>query len=67
MVNERYFLLCREATLRHPVMQQTLAILSDPAFKQSVNALPGYDSAQSGTVTPLRQAFASLNEFTPAS
>jgi molybdate-binding protein len=67
MVNERYFLLCHEATLQHPVMQKTLAILADPEFKQLVNALPGYDSAQSGTVTPLRDAFVSLGEYTPVS
>lgn len=63
MVNERYFLICHEATLQHPVMQQTLAILADPGFKTSVNALPGYDSAHSGKVTPLHEAFA-LNQFT---
>lgn len=64
MVNERYFLICEKAMLQHPVLQETLAILADPAFKQSVNALPGYDSARSGTVTPLKQAFA-LPEVTP--
>lgn len=65
MVNERYFLLCREGTLEHPVMQKTLAILNNPEFKQSVNALPGYDSAQSGAITPLLEAFPALKEFTP--
>jgi molybdate transport repressor ModE-like protein len=58
MVNERYFLICREATLHHPVMQATLRILADPDCKSSVNALPGYDSTHSGTITPLREAFA---------
>ena len=58
MVNERYFLICHKATLQHPVMRKTLAILKDPEFKTSVNALPGYDSARSGTVTPLSEAFA---------
>jgi molybdate transport repressor ModE-like protein len=57
MVNERYFLVCRQPALRHPVMQQVLTVLSDPAFKTSVNALPGYDSKNSGTVTPMAQAF----------
>ena len=64
MVNERYFLICHEATLQHPVMQKALAILADPDFKTSVNALPGYDSAHSGKITPLREAF-DLNQFTP--
>jgi molybdate transport repressor ModE-like protein len=66
MVNERYFLICHEATLQHPVMQKTLAILADADFKTWINALPGYDSAQSGNVTPFKEAFAS-NEFTPLS
>ena len=65
MVNERYFLICHEATLQHPVMQKTLAILADPGFKQSVNALPGYDSTHSGQIQPLKDAFA-MNAFTPA-
>ena len=57
MVKERYFLICHEATLEHPVMRATLNTLSDPAFKQSVNALPGYDSTHSGQITPLKAAF----------
>ncbi|QCB46057.1 substrate-binding domain-containing protein [Hydrogenophaga sp. PAMC20947] len=65
MVNERYFLICHEATLQHPVMQKTLSILADPDFKSSVNALPGYDSTHSGQITPLKEAFAE-NAFTPA-
>jgi molybdate transport repressor ModE-like protein len=65
MVNERYFLICHEATLEHPVMRKTLSILTDPDFKTSVNALPGYDSAQSGQVTPFKEAF-TLNKFTSA-
>lgn len=57
MVNERYFLVCHQAALQHPVMQQVLEVLRDPAFKASVNALPGYDSRDSGQLTPLAQAF----------
>lgn len=67
MANERYFLICHKTTLQHPVMQKTLAVLSDPVFKKSVNALPGYDSAQSGNITPLREAFAALGTSTPDS
>ncbi|MEX1168163.1 MAG: substrate-binding domain-containing protein [Hydrogenophaga sp.] len=64
MANERYFLLCHEATLQHPVMQKALSILADPEFKQSVNALPGYDSAQSGNITPFHQAFGNVKTIT---
>lgn len=58
MVNERYFLLCRAATLEHPVMRAVLDTLADPDFKRTVDALPGYDSAHSGRITPWSQAFA---------
>lgn len=57
MVNERYFLVCRSAAFDDPVMKKLLAILADPAFKTSVNALPGYDSRGSGVVTPWAEAF----------
>lgn len=57
MASERYFLVCHEAALDHPVMQAVLDILRGPAFKSQVNALPGYDSRASGSVTPLAQAF----------
>lgn len=57
MVNERYVLVCRATAIEHPVMQAVLQILRDPAFKTTVDALPGYDARDSGTVTPLAQAF----------
>lgn len=64
MVNERYFLVCHEATLQHPAMQRVLSILADPGFKTTVNALPGYDSTHSGQVTPMSEAF-DPKAFTP--
>ena len=58
LASERYFLLCRAATLATPAMQQLLAALRDPAFNAAVDALPGYRAVDAGRVTPLRQAFA---------
>ena len=58
MVNERYVLVCRAATLDHPAMQAVQRTLTDPAFKRMVDALPGYDAAHSGRITPWREAFA---------
>jgi len=57
LANERYFLLCRAATLDLPALQRLLATLRDPAFAAAVDALPGYRAADSGRVTPLRAAF----------
>ena len=57
LASERYFLLCRAATLETPAMQQLLAALRDPAFNAAVDALPGYRAVDAGKVTPLRSAF----------
>ena len=57
MINERYFLITRTHTLEQPAMQQLIATLQAPAFKSEVNALPGYDSRQCGTVTRWSEAF----------
>ena len=58
MVNERYVLVCRAATLDHPAMQAVQRTLANPDFKRTVDALPGYDAAHSGRITPWREAFA---------
>jgi len=39
-------------------MQAVTRTLADPVFKRTVDALPGYDAAHSGRVTPWRVAFA---------
>jgi len=59
IVTERYVLVCHAATLEHPTLQAALATLSDPDFKRTVDALPGYDAAHSGRITPWQAAFAS--------
>lgn len=62
MVTERYFLVCQQKTMAHPIMRQVLSILRDPVFKDSVNALPGYDSMHSGVVSKLQDAFPSIRK-----
>jgi molybdate transport repressor ModE-like protein len=61
MVNERYFLLGRSASLAQPAVQALLAILRSPAFKAAVDELPGYNARDAGQVLPLDQAFAGVN------
>ena len=63
LASERYFLLCRAATLETPAMQQLLAALRDPAFNAAVDALPGYRAVDAGRVTPLRSAFGGAGRF----
>lgn len=60
LANERYFLLCRTALMDSPAMQTVVAALRDPALREALHALPGYDPAIAGTVTPLREAFPAL-------
>ena len=57
LAKERYFLVCKVATLQSPAMAQLVDILNSDAFRQAVNLLPGYDARHAGTVTPLAQAF----------
>lgn len=57
LATERYFLLCRQATLVATAMQPLLAALRSDAFRAEVDALPGYSPDQIGRVTPLHEAF----------
>jgi molybdate transport repressor ModE-like protein len=56
LANERYFLLCRTASLTMPAIQAVVAALRDPVLRAAIDALPGYDAAIAGTVTPLAEA-----------
>ena len=58
LASERYFLLCRAATLAVPALQPVLALLHSAAFRAAMQTLPGYDPANLGRVTPLQAAFA---------
>ncbi|MDE2094115.1 MAG: helix-turn-helix transcriptional regulator [Burkholderiales bacterium] len=63
LANERYFLLCRAALMDSPAMKTVVAALRDPGLREVLNALPGYDPAIAGIVTPLREAFPTLAEL----
>jgi molybdate transport repressor ModE-like protein len=60
LASECYFLLCRSTLVDTPVLQAVLRVLRDPAFRQALNALPGYDAGIAGQVMPLAEAFPSL-------
>jgi molybdate transport repressor ModE-like protein len=60
VATERYLLLCRDAVMDSPAMQQVVAALRDPALRAQLAALPGYDPAAAGTVMPLVQAYPAL-------
>jgi len=57
LVSERYFLLCDDTHLDSPGLRAVLEVLCSPAFRQAVDALPGYSAAHCGQVQTLEQAF----------
>ena len=60
MATERYFLLCRNDVMATPALQKVLSLLRDPAFRATLQDLPGYDAAASGTAVALEQAYPAL-------
>src|SRR3569832_1362828 len=57
LVRERYFLALTSASLEDPMMKQVLSILRSDTLRQAINALPGYDAAETGTILSLSEAF----------
>ncbi|RQO61299.1 LysR family transcriptional regulator [Paucibacter sp. KBW04] len=60
LANERYFLLCQRAMLDSPAMTQVVAALRDPALRQLLDRLPGYDASGAGQVFSLLDAYPML-------
>jgi molybdate transport repressor ModE-like protein len=54
---ERYFLACRQETLKFLRVQELLRILSSPEYRHALDSLPGYDGRSSGRVLTLDEAF----------
>ncbi|WP_114472098.1 substrate-binding domain-containing protein [Pseudorhodoferax soli] len=65
IATERYFLLCRADVMATPALQAVLQALRDPAFRQVLAALPGYDPAAAGTVSPLADVYPALASSAP--
>jgi molybdate transport repressor ModE-like protein len=53
LATERYFVLCRSASLALPQVAHALDILRDADFRADIDRLPGYDAAHCGEVHPL--------------
>jgi len=60
IVTERYFLCCYDETLAMPSVQQAIDILRSINFKTLVNNLQGLDTAASGTIQTINEAFPDL-------
>jgi molybdate-binding protein len=57
LVRERYFFALPIAAMEEALMRQVLTILQSASFRDVVNALPGYDAEDTGTVLSLDEAF----------
>ena len=57
LVRERYYFALSIAALEDPLMRQLLAVLRQPGYHAIVNALPGYDAADTGKIFALDAAF----------
>ncbi len=67
LASERYFFVCNAQLLATPMMRSILDTLRSREFQRTVNALPGYDAAECGTVLDITEAFPgpSANRTTP--
>ena len=65
LVSERYFLACRQDDASRVDLDAVRALLRAGELKRRIGDLPGYDSADCGKLTTLRQAFP--DQFAPRS
>jgi molybdate transport repressor ModE-like protein len=66
VATERYFLICREATLQRPAMRAALDILRSDVYQRAVDELPGYTATRCGQVDTLPQVWAAPASAQPA-
>lgn len=60
IASERYFLLCRNDVMDSPALRKVLSLLRDPAFRATLQELPGYDACASGASVALGEAYPAL-------
>ena len=56
LVRERYYFALSIAALDDPLMRQLIGILQQPGYHATVDALPGYDAADTGKIVRLDNA-----------
>jgi molybdate transport repressor ModE-like protein len=57
LTRERYFFAMRNDAQGEPLMRQLFGVLQHADYHRMVNALPGYDAAQTGAIETVGQAF----------
>lgn len=66
LLNERYFLVCRNESLEQRTVQEFLDVLRGPDFRSMVASLPGYDASRAGEVLTVREALPWYDRAPPA-
>jgi molybdate-binding protein len=57
VLKERYFFAIGKAALHSPALAGAVSAMRSAAYRERVNALPGYDGALTGTVLTFEEAF----------
>lgn len=60
VLKERYFFAIERDRLNSPVLAEAAAALASGGFRERVDALPGYDSAETGRILTLEEAFGTV-------
>lgn len=58
IAREKYFFACKTNALEQNLLKSALGIMCSENFRATVNALAGYDGAQSGTIVSFEETFA---------
>jgi molybdate transport repressor ModE-like protein len=57
MMRERYFFALPASAINEPLMQSVLALIRTPGYHATLDALPGYDSSDTGGILTISEAF----------
>lgn len=57
LAQENYFFACKTSTLDSSMLKTVRTIMQDAAFRDTVNALPGYDGTRSGAIVTIEEIF----------
>lgn len=57
IARENYFFACKAGALDQSLLKSTRNIMQSAAFRNTVNALAGYDATQSGSIATFEETF----------
>jgi molybdate-binding protein len=66
LLTEDYFFVCRRSFLETEPMQRVLGVMKGNEFHKAVAALPGYVTANSGSVSTVQEFLSSVDAKTVA-